>query len=70
MMKILVRHRVAQALSEILVISDKSVLELDAIGMASFYDILYEGAFGTYADMLKKVSIHPMMGIFLNSSKQ
>jgi uncharacterized protein (DUF1800 family) len=61
----LVRHRVAQALSEILVISDKSVLELDAVGMASFYDILYEGAFGTYADMLKKVSLHPMMGVFL-----
>jgi len=61
----LVRHRVAQALSEILVISDKSVLELDGVGMASFYDILYKGAFGTYADMLKKVSLHPMMGVFL-----
>jgi uncharacterized protein (DUF1800 family) len=63
--KDLVRHRVAQALSEIVVISDKSNLELDAIGMASFYDIFYEHAFGNYTDILKKVSLHPCMGVFL-----
>lgn len=61
----MVRHRVAQALSEILVVSDKSILELDAIGMASFYDILYKNAFGNYSTLLKEVSLHPMMGVFL-----
>ena len=58
----LLRHRVAQALSEILVISDNSVLELDAIGMASYYDLLYKHAFGNYADLLYDVSMHPCMG--------
>lgn len=61
----LVRHRVAQALSEIIVISEKSVLELDALGMASFYDILYKNAFGSYATILKEVSLHPTMGVYL-----
>lgn len=61
----LIRHRIAQALSEILVISDKSILELDALGMADFYDILYKNAFGNYNDLLYEVSLHPMMGVFL-----
>ena len=62
----LLRHRVAQALSEILVISDNSVLELDAIGMASYYDLLYKHAFGSYADLLYDVSMHPCMGVYLS----
>lgn len=61
----LVRHRVAQALSEIIVISDKSNLELDALGMSNFYDIFYENAFGNYSDILQQVSLHPCMGIYL-----
>lgn len=62
----LVRQRVAQALSEILVISDNSTLELDSIGMASFYDLLYKHAFGSYSDLLYDVSMHPMMCIYLS----
>ncbi|WP_375753220.1 DUF1800 family protein [Vibrio sp. HN007] len=62
----LLRHRVALALSEILVISDNSVLELDAIGMASYYDLLYKHAFGNYADLLFDVSMHPCMGVYLS----
>ncbi|WP_353406099.1 DUF1800 family protein [Pseudoteredinibacter isoporae] len=62
----LLRQRVAQALSELLVISDNSSLELDAIGMASFYDLLYENAFGSYADLLYAVSMHPCMGVYLS----
>lgn len=61
----LVRHRVAQALSEILVISDNSVLELDAEGMADFYDLLYKHALGSYKDLLTDVSLHPCMGVYL-----
>lgn len=59
------RQRVAQALSEILVVSDASSLELNSIGMASYYDLLYDHAFGSYADLLTEVSLHPMMGIYL-----
>lgn len=61
----LVRHRVAQALSEIVVISDNSILELDSEGMANFYDILYKNAFGNYSDLLTEVSLHPCMGVYL-----
>ncbi|MCV6589324.1 MAG: DUF1800 domain-containing protein [Marinobacterium sp.] len=62
----LLRQRITQALSEVLVISDNSALELDAIGMASFYDLLYNHAFGSYADLLYQVSIHPCMGVYLS----
>jgi len=62
----LLRQRVAQALSEILVISDNSVLELDSIGMASYYDLLYNHAFGSYTDLLYDVSMHPCMGVYLS----
>ncbi|MBB6520570.1 DUF1800 family protein [Pseudoteredinibacter isoporae] len=62
----LLRQRVAQALSELLVISDNSSLELDAVGMASFYDLLYDNAFGSYADLLYHVSMHPCMGVYLS----
>lgn len=62
----LLRQRVAQALSEILVISDNASLELDAVGMGSYYDLLYRHAFGNYADLLYDVSLHPCMGVYLS----
>lgn len=62
----LLRQRIAQALSEILVISDSSALELDAVGMASYYDLLYNHAFGSYTDLLYDVSMHPCMGVYLS----
>ena len=60
------RQRVAQVLSELLVISDNSSLELDAVGMGSYYDLLYNNAFGQYADLLYQVSLHPCMGVYLS----
>lgn len=60
------RHRVALALSGILVISDNSSLELDAQGMASYYDLLYTHAFSNYSDLLYRVSMHPCMGVYLS----
>lgn len=62
----LLRQRIAQALSELLVISDQSSLELDAVGMASYYDLLYENAFGDYASLLYEVALHPCMGVYLS----
>ncbi|MCV6636789.1 DUF1800 family protein [Candidatus Albibeggiatoa sp. nov. NOAA] len=62
----LLRQRVAQALSEILVISDNSSLELDSVAMANYYDLLYNHAFGNYNDLLYAVSMHPCMGVYLS----
>ncbi|CAA0104604.1 Uncharacterised protein [BD1-7 clade bacterium] len=62
----LLRHRVAQALSEIIVVSENSNLENDAEGLASFYDLLYQHAFGSYRDLLEDVSLHPVMGVYLS----
>ncbi|MEG3637967.1 DUF1800 family protein [Magnetococcus sp. PR-3] len=64
--KHLLRQRIAQALSEILVISDQSNLELDAVGMGSYYDLLYTHAFGRYSDLLYDVAMHPCMGVYLS----
>lgn len=62
----LLRHRVALALSEILVISDNSALELDAVAMGSYYDLLYQHAFSDYSELLYQVSLHPCMGVYLS----
>lgn len=63
--KNMVRHRIAQALSEILVISDNSTLEKNSVAIGDFYDILYKHAFGNYSDLLSEVSLHPCMGVYL-----
>jgi uncharacterized protein (DUF1800 family) len=62
------RQRVAFALSQILVISRRdSRLEEKAEAMTQFYDMLVEHAFGSYEDLLLKVSLHPAMGWYLTS---
>jgi hypothetical protein len=62
------RQRVAFALSEILVISDQNTeLGLNgARGMAYYYDILINNAFGNYRTLLEKVTLSPAMGVYLN----
>lgn len=61
------RQRVAFALSEILVTSDRpESLAVDYEGMANYYDIFEEHAFGNYLDILKKVAMHPVMGVYLS----
>lgn len=62
----LVRQRVALALSEILVLSLSSDLGGMAEGVASYYDILADNAFGNYKDILKEVTYHPAMGFYLS----
>ncbi len=61
-----VRQRVAQAYSQIFVISEKSNLQLSGPGMASYYDLLYQNAFGNFRDLLYDISLHPMMGFYLS----
>ena len=61
------RQRVALALSEIFVVSDNSdAVNSNSIGAANYYDMLLRNAFGNYRDLLRDVSLHPMMGSYLS----
>jgi uncharacterized protein (DUF1800 family) len=61
------RQRVAFALSEILVVSDRPEdLAVEPRGMANYYDLMVKHAFGNYRDLLYDVARHPVMGIFLS----
>lgn len=60
------RQRVALALSEIFVVSEKSQLELNGIGLGDYYDVLYSNAFGNFRDLLGEVTLHPSMGFYLS----
>lgn len=61
------RQRIAYSLSQILVISNVSdVLYNDTRGIANYQDILAEHAFGNYRDLLKAVTLNPMMGEYLS----
>jgi len=62
----LLRQRVALALSEILVLSDKSQLNNYPHGIANYYDILSRNAFGNYKDLLIDVTLNPSMGFYLS----
>jgi len=61
------RLRVAFALSEIFVTSDRPEnLSKSQYGMANYYDILREGAFSNYRDLLERVTLSPIMGVYLS----
>ncbi|WP_242110707.1 DUF1800 domain-containing protein [Luteimonas aquatica] len=62
------RQRVAFALSEILVVSDAASDQLGNAphGMTDFYDTLARDAFGNYRTLLRDVTLHPVMGVFLS----
>ncbi|UXI67225.1 DUF1800 domain-containing protein [Tahibacter amnicola] len=61
------RQRVALALSEIMVVSDRNAgLTFQAWALASYYDMLVRNAFGNYRTLLEDVTLHPAMGVYLN----
>lgn len=61
------RQRVAFALSEILVTSDRpEQLAVEQQGMANYYDLMLKHAFGNYRDLLYDVALHPVMGLYLS----
>jgi uncharacterized protein (DUF1800 family) len=61
------RRRVAFALSQILVISLQDAnLQNYRRGVASYMDMVTSHAFGNYRDLLRDVTLHPMMGIYLS----
>ncbi|MBK8285147.1 MAG: DUF1800 family protein [Ahniella sp.] len=60
------RQRVAFALSEILVTSDKAgSLGGETYALAHYYDILANQSFGNYREVLEQVSLSPVMGYYL-----
>ena len=61
------RQRVAFALSEILVVSGQGsdIVRGDPDASGSYYDLLIEGAFGNYADLLEDVTYSVAMGSYL-----
>ena len=66
----LLRQRMAFALSQIFVISDRvDELMLTPQGMLNFYDIFVRHGFGNYRDVLREVALHPCMGIYLSHLK-
>lgn len=62
------RMRMAFALSEILVVSDREVADGNATvnRIADYQDTLARGAFGSYRELLEAVALHPAMGYFLS----
>ena len=61
------RQRVAFALSEIFVTSDvASQLANEPDGVADYYDLLANDAFGNFRDLLQDVTLSPAMGNYLN----
>jgi len=61
----LLRHRVATALSEIMVISRISALGGYGYGLGSYYDVLSKNALGNFETLLTDMTLHPMMGWYL-----
>ena len=60
------RHRVAFALSEIMVVSDTGPLNNNGRILADYYDTLVDNAFGNFREILKQVTLTPAMGIYLD----
>jgi uncharacterized protein (DUF1800 family) len=61
------RQRVAFALSQILVVSRRdAALENQVLGLADYYDLFVDHAFGNYQDLLLEVTLHPCMGRYLS----
>ncbi|XOV86171.1 MAG: DUF1800 family protein [Pseudomonadota bacterium] len=60
------RQRVAFALSQILVVSERGALFNAPYGLATYYDLLAQRAFGNYRDLLEAVTLSPAMGVYLS----
>ncbi len=66
----MVRQRWALALSELFVVSLPSVTGVQnwtGLGGAHFWDMLGRLGFGNFRDLLHAVTLHPVMGAFLNT---
>ena len=64
------RQRVAFALSEILVVSQHSVLLKMPFATADYYDLLARSAFGDFRQLIEDVTLHPAMGSVSQHARQ
>lgn len=60
------RQRVAFALSEIFVVSDRETLSNRPEALAYYYDLLAEHAFGNFRELMEAVTLSPAMGEYLS----
>jgi uncharacterized protein (DUF1800 family) len=60
------RQRMAFALSQILVVSERSALGGEPLALAAYYDLLSRHALGNYRDLLRDVTLSPAMGVYLS----
>jgi|GEM_PF-1156755 len=60
------RHRMAFALSQILVLSEEGELDENARGVVNYYDLLYYHSFGNFRTLLERVTLNPAMGRYLD----
>jgi uncharacterized protein (DUF1800 family) len=64
------RQRVAFALSQVFVVSDRfGPLYEDPVMTAEYYDVLVRNAFGSYRQLLEEVTLSPAMGLYLSMLK-
>lgn len=65
--KDMLRQKAAFALSQIFVVSyQDNFTKFKGDAFATYYDILYQGAFGNYRDMLYNIALNPLMGSYLS----
>lgn len=60
------RHRVAFSLSQIFVVSVKAAGGGERQAYQHYMDVLANGAFGNFRDLLENITKHPVMGKYLN----
>ncbi len=60
------RQRVAFALSQIFVVSERSALADYPLGLATYQDLLATHAFGNFRQLLTDVTLNPSMGVYLS----
>lgn len=60
------RHRIANSLSQILVVSSNSDLTDWGDALTGYYDILLDHSFGNYRDLLEEVTLSLQMGYYLS----
>ncbi len=61
------RQLTAYALSQIFVVSDNvDAIVIDPRALASYYDVLLTHGFGNYRELLRAVTLHPAMGVYLS----
>jgi uncharacterized protein (DUF1800 family) len=54
-------------LTQLFVVSDNvDQIFINPLGLANYYDTLLANAFGNYRDLLRAVTLHPVMGIYLS----